>query len=147
MYDIEKLIPHRGIMKLIGEIIEIDESRCVTVSTVSGEWPLVSAGSVDPIILIELAAQTAGVHFGWEEMRKGNPNVGKVGWIVGIRKAELFRDRISVGSRIEVSIIDRKSDETYAEISCVARLGAETVGEILLQVFRPEPDAEQGAVP
>ena len=25
MYDIEKLIPHRGAMKLIGEIIEMDE--------------------------------------------------------------------------------------------------------------------------
>jgi predicted hotdog family 3-hydroxylacyl-ACP dehydratase len=147
MYDIEKLIPHRGAMRLIGAIIEIDESRCVTTSDVSDEWPLCSGGSVDPIILIELAAQTAGAHFGWDEMRKGNPDVGKIGWIVGIKKAEFFLDRISVGSRIEVSTIDRKSNETYAEISGTARIGSETVGEIMLQVFRPESDAEQGAVP
>jgi predicted hotdog family 3-hydroxylacyl-ACP dehydratase len=147
MYDIETLIPHRGAMKLIGEIIEIDESRCVTASIASESWPLVSGGSVDPIILIELAAQTAGVHFGWEEMRKGNPDVGKVGWIVGIKKAEFFRDRIPVGSRIEVSITDRKSDATYAEIAGTARIGTEIAGEIMLQVFRPESDAEQEGMP
>jgi predicted hotdog family 3-hydroxylacyl-ACP dehydratase len=147
MYDIETLIPHRGAMRLIGEIIEIDDERCVTVSVVSERWPLCDGGFIDPIILIELAAQTAGAHFGWDEMRKGNRNAGKVGWIVGIRKAGFFRDRIPVGSRIEVSITDRKTGETYAEISGTARIGSETVGEVILQVFRPEPDAEQGVEP
>jgi len=147
MYDIEALIPHRGRMKLIGEIIEMNDSRCVTVSVASETWPLCSDGAVDPIILIELAAQTAGVHFGWDEMRSGNESAGRTGWIVGIKKAEFFRDRIPVGSRIEVSITSRKSDETYAEISGVARIGPGVAGEVMLQVFRPESDAEQGVMP
>ena len=147
MYDIEALIPHRGRMKLIGEIIEMNDSRCVTSSVASEAWPLCSGGAVDPIILIELAAQTAGAHFGWEEMRSGNENAGRAGWIVGIKKAEFFRDRIPVGSRIEVSIASRKIDETYAEITGTARIGSGVAGEVMLQVFRPEPDAEQGVMP
>jgi predicted hotdog family 3-hydroxylacyl-ACP dehydratase len=147
MYDIESLIPHRGRMKLIGEIIEMNDSRCVTVSTASEAWPLHSGGSVDPVILIELAAQTAGAHFGWDEMRSGNENAGRVGWIVGIKKAEFFLDRIPVGSRIEVSITDRKIDETYAEITGIARIGSDVAAEIMLQVFRPGSDAEQGVMP
>jgi predicted hotdog family 3-hydroxylacyl-ACP dehydratase len=146
MYDIEKLIPHRGAMKLIGEIIVMDDSRCVTASTVSEHWPLCEDGFVDPIVLIELAAQTAGAHFGWDEMKKGDSRAGTVGWIVGIKKAEFVRDRIPVGSLIEVSINDRKRGGTYAEISGIARIGAETVGEIMLQVFRPEPDSDQGVL-
>ncbi len=146
MYDIEALIPHRGAMKLIGEIIQMDDDRCVTASTVSENWPLCEGGSVDPILLIELAAQTAGVHFGWEEMRKGDPAAGKAGWIVGIKKAEFYRDRLPVGSRIEVSINDRKRGGTYAEISGTARIGGDTVGEIKLQVFRPESDSDQGVI-
>lgn len=146
MYDIEKLIPHRGAMKLIGEIVSMDGDRCVTASTVSDRWPLCEGGFVDPIILIELAAQTAGAHFGWEEIMEGGSNAGKMGWIVGVKKAEFFRDHIPVGTRIEVSITDRKRGETYAEISGTARIGAESVGSIVLQVFRPEQNPDQGAI-
>ncbi len=147
MHDIEKLIPHRGAMKLIGEITVMDDELCVTASTVSENWPLCEDGFTDPIILIELAAQTAGAHFGWDEMRNGDPAAGKVGWIVGIKKARFFRDRIPVGSRIEVSINDRKRGGTYAEISGTARIGAEVIGEIMLQVFRPDSDSDQGVMP
>ena len=147
MHDIETLIPHRGAMKLIGEITVMDDERCVTASTASDRWPLCEDGFVDPIILIELAAQTAGAHFGWDEMRKGDPAAGKVGWIVGIKKAKFFLDRIPVGSRIEVTINDRKRGGTYAEIAGTARIGDETVGQIKLQVFRPEQESDQGAMP
>ncbi|OHD66546.1 MAG: hypothetical protein A2176_02105 [Spirochaetes bacterium RBG_13_51_14] len=145
MYDIEKLIPHRGRMKLVGDIIEIDDDRCVTASIVSNEWPLRADGYVDAIILIELTAQTAGVHFGWDEMKRGKENAGTVGWLVGIKNAMLYRDRIAVGSNIVISIEDRKSDDTYAEIIGTARVESEVIGEIMLQVFRPETTHQQGA--
>ncbi|MBN2159526.1 MAG: hypothetical protein JW807_09030 [Spirochaetes bacterium] len=138
MYDIEALLPHRNSMKLVDEVVEIDEQRCVVAATVTPAWPLFRDGGVDSIILIELAAQTAGVHFGWEEMRKGHASAGKVGWLVGVKKAELYRDMIPEKTRITVSIEDRKSDDSYAEIVGTAVVGSETVAEIMLQVFRPE---------
>jgi predicted hotdog family 3-hydroxylacyl-ACP dehydratase len=134
---IENLIPHRHSMKLIDEIIELGDDRCITAATVSSRWPLYQDGYVHPIILIELAAQTAGVNFGWHEIHKNMPS-GRLGWLVGIKKARFFRDRIPVNSRIVVSIEDHRSDDMYAEISGIARLDSEIIGEMDLQVFRPE---------
>jgi predicted hotdog family 3-hydroxylacyl-ACP dehydratase len=135
--DIEKLIPHRDSMRLIEEILELDDNHCITASTVSSRWPLYEDGYVHPIILIELVAQTAGVNFGWHEMHKKVAS-GMLGWLVGIKKARFFRDRIPVDSKIIISIEDRKRDDAYAEISGTARLDSEIIGEMELQVFRPE---------
>jgi predicted hotdog family 3-hydroxylacyl-ACP dehydratase len=135
--NIEALIPHRKSMKLIEEIIELDDSHCVTAATVSPRWPLYDDGYVHPIILIELVAQSAGVNFGWHEMNKKTPS-GQLGWLVGIKKARFFKDRIPVNSKIVTSIEDHKRDDVYAEICGTARLDSEIIGEMELQVFRPE---------
>jgi len=135
--NIENLIPHRKSMRLIDEIIEMDDDHCITAATVSSRWPLNRDGYVHPIILIELVAQSAGVCFGWREMHKKEPS-GKPGWLVGIKKARFFRDRIPVNSKIVISIDDHKKDDVYAEISGTARLDSEIIGEMELQVFRPE---------
>lgn len=125
-------------MKLIDEIIELDDDHCITAATVSSRWPLYRDGYVHPIILIELTAQSAGVNFGWHEMHKKKPS-NRLGWLVGIKKARFFRDRIPVNSRIVISIDDHKRDDVYAEIKGTARLDSEVIGEMELQVFRPEP--------
>ena len=57
--DIEKLIPHRDRMKLINEVLDIDNDKVITSTRVSDKWPLYQEGFVDPIVLIEIVAQTA----------------------------------------------------------------------------------------
>ncbi len=37
--DIEELIPHRGRMKLVDEIVEADDKLAVTLSRVTDRWP------------------------------------------------------------------------------------------------------------
>jgi predicted hotdog family 3-hydroxylacyl-ACP dehydratase len=140
MFDIkiEDLIPHRNSMKLLDEIIEIDDSHCITSATVSSDWPLIEDGYIDPIILIELAAQTAGVSFGWHEYQQGKLTIGRLGWLVGIKSAGFYRDKIPVNSKIIMAVEDRKSDDIYAEISCTASLESETIASMVLQVFRTE---------
>jgi predicted hotdog family 3-hydroxylacyl-ACP dehydratase len=135
--NIEDLIPHRNSMKLIDEIIELGDNHCITAATVSSRWPLYRDGYVQAIILIELAAQSAGVNFGWHEMHKKEPS-GKMGWLVGIKKARFLMDRIPVNSKIIISVEDHKKENGYAEISGTVRLDSEIIGEIELQVFRPE---------
>ena len=135
--DIEKLLPHRGSMKLVDEVLEIEERHCVAAATVSPRWPLYADGHVDPIILIELAAQSAGISFGWHEMQEGK-STEKQGWLVGIKSAEFFRDRIPLGARIIITVEERTKNDTYAVIAGTARVDSERIGEIELQVFRPE---------
>ena len=56
---IEDLLPHRDRMLLIDEILEVDDNTAVTRATVSNRWPFFNGNTVDSLILIELAAQTA----------------------------------------------------------------------------------------
>jgi predicted hotdog family 3-hydroxylacyl-ACP dehydratase len=135
---IEDLIPHRNRMKLIDEIVELDDAHCVTAATVSPGWPLVEDGHIDPIILIELAAQTAGVSFGWHEYRQGKPTSGRLGWLVGIKNAVFYTDAIPMRARITMTVEGRKNGGTYAEISCTALVGSEAMARMQLQVFRTE---------
>jgi len=135
--NIENLIPHRNSMKLIDEIIELGDDHCITASTVSSRWPLCRDGYVHPIILIELTAQTAGVILGWHEMHKKAPS-GRPGWLVGIKKARFFRDRIPENSKIVITIEDHESDDVYSEITGTARLDSEIIGEMELQIFSPQ---------
>lgn len=66
---LEALLPHRKRMLLVGEIIEVDREHAVTRTTVSDSCPLCQGSKVHPLILLELAAQTAGVCNGWDRSR------------------------------------------------------------------------------
>lgn len=136
MYTIEQMIPHRGSMKLVQEIVEVGGNRCVTSSTVSPDWPTCENGSVSPIVMVELVAQTAGVNFGWQEHHSDHPS-GQVGWLVGIKKAEFYRDRIPVNMKILVTIEENRREESYAVITGRVRVDSELIAEVELQVFRP----------
>ena len=136
--NIEKLIPHRDRMKLIDEIIDVDEETAVTGSIVSAEWPLFEEDSVSSIILIELVAQTAGVCIGWKELKKGGDNAGGSGWLVGIKEAVFFLDRIPLNSRIIISSKNSLDFGNYHEVLGVARIGSKIVGQIRLQVVQSD---------
>ena len=56
---IEKLIPHRAPMRLVQDIVRIDDDSIETASIVQDSWPTARDGRVRTLILIELIAQTA----------------------------------------------------------------------------------------
>ena len=125
-------------MKLIDEIIEVDEETAVTGSIVSAEWPLFEEGSVNSIILIELVAQTAGVCLGWKELKKGGDNTGGSGWRVGIKEAVFFLGMIPLNSRIIISSKNSFDFGNYHEVLGVARIDSKIVGQISLQVVQSD---------
>ena len=87
---IEDLLPHRGRMLLIDEIIEVDDKKAVTGATVTELWPLFDGKAVSSLILIELVAQTAGIVNGWVRIEKKGKNSKKEGWLVGIKQSRFF---------------------------------------------------------
>jgi len=138
---IEELIPHRGRMKLIDDIIRVDEKAAVTESIVKEDWPLFADGSVSPLVLIELAAQTGGVSMGWEEsILKEKDIEGRLGWLVGVKEARFYLDRILVNSRIRVSTKKDLSIENYSEVIGIAAIGQKIIGEVRLQIVHPDSD-------
>ena len=140
--EIENLIPHRGRMKLIDTIVTVDQQHAVTRATVKQSWPLLSGDAVSTIVLIELAAQTAGVCIGWnEKMKTDGPKTKAEGWQVGIKKARFYVAKISLETCITVRSENRLVVENYREIAATARIGEKLVADINLQILQAAPDS------
>ena len=133
--DIEKLIPHRDRMKLINEVLDINADKVITSALVSDKWPLYQEGFVDPIVLIEIVAQTAAAHIRW---KKGVDKGGGGGWLVGIKSADFFLDRIPLHTMLITSVKPLSSAENYNVLEGTVMAGEDILGRIQIQVFRSE---------
>jgi predicted hotdog family 3-hydroxylacyl-ACP dehydratase len=134
---IESLIPHRNRMKLVEKIVHVDHDGAVSEATVRDGWPLFKNNAVSPIILIELVAQTAGICIGWKERVDHNSEFGGKGWIVGVKHAVFHMDEIPVNTKIITRSEVDFTRHNYAVFSGTALVDSVSVGEIVLQVFRP----------
>ena len=132
--DIEKLIPHRGRMKLIDNVLDINADTAATSSLVSDQWPLFNGSSVDPIILIELVAQTAWVHISWKN--GDDKRVGSIGWLVGIKSADFFLYRIPLFTLLITTVNNLHCGENYHVLEGNVTSGGDILGRIQIQVFR-----------
>lgn len=133
--DIETLIPHRDRMKLIDDVQEVNADKAITSSLVSDRWPLCHEGFVDPLVLIELVAQTAAVHISWRKAM--DQGVGG-GWIVGIKSADFFLDRIPLHAVLTTTVENLYGAENYNVLEGTVTTGTEILGRIQIQVFRSE---------
>ena len=136
MEDIEDLIPHRERLKLIDTIVSVDREHAVCQTTIKKNWPLLSGDGVCATVLVELAAQTAGVCIGWnEKLKTGGPQGEASGWLVGIKKAHFHIDQLPLNTCISIRSENRLVVENYKEIAATARIEQTPVGEIILQIL------------
>jgi len=138
--EIDELIPHRRPLRLIDEILEMDEDSAATASTVTDQWPLIANGSVNPIVLIELVAQTALAHRGYTQIKKSAAAVVRKGFLVGVKKADFFIDEIPPHTRIITRSTTRVLFDNFREISGIARIGEDIIAEITLQSLQSETE-------
>ncbi len=138
--NIEDLIPHRDKMILIDEIVEITPEYSITLSTVNASWPLLSAGGVSSLILIEVAAQSAGVCNGWDRIQKKGIESSKMGWLVGVKRAKFNRDFIPLESEIITRSENSNKYDNLRVTSSVSRIDGDIIGEVTLQLFQASDD-------
>jgi predicted hotdog family 3-hydroxylacyl-ACP dehydratase len=131
--DIEALLPHRGNMRLIQDIIEIEKDCGVAGASVLSRWPLTTQTAVDSLISVELVAQTAAIVIGYRRLVNNKPN--RIGWIVGISQARFHQDVIPLGAYIRVAASTEMTIENYTKISGHATVEDRQVAEVSLQVF------------
>jgi predicted hotdog family 3-hydroxylacyl-ACP dehydratase len=140
--DIDALLPHRGSMKLIETILTADDQGAVTAAMVAEHWPLREDDGISPLVLVELAAQTAAVGLGWKRRRDGQLDSGS-GWLVGIREADFFLTRLPFGATVITRSRNDFTLDNYTEVACTATVGERSAAAIRLQVLR----AAAGALP
>jgi len=134
--DIEALIPHRDRMRLIGEVVAVDDDRAVASSVLTEEWPLYRDGSVDVLVTIELVAQTAALLEGWKRQRSGRG--GAKGWLVGVKTADFRLPRIPLPATLLTEVRKDYALESYAVFEGTVRRGTEVVAVVNIQAFRQE---------
>jgi len=100
--DIDSLIPHRGKIKIINEIIDIQNTSAVSAAVVNSNWPLFDGDAVDSLVLIEGIAQTAAIVEGYKRKQKGKSGVK--GWLVGIKNAEFHEEKLPVNTRVIIML-------------------------------------------
>ena len=138
--NIEQLIPHRDRMKLIGSILEISADSAVTSAIVSAAWPLCSGASVSPIVLIEVAAQTAGVLSSW---KKGENRAAYIaGILTGIKSADFFVDEVPLHAELITTAASMYSLEDYEAMEATVMLGPQRLCTVQLQILgvRAKPE-------
>ena len=136
--NIEDLLPHRDRMLLIDEILEVDHNMAVTCATVTDRWPFFNGKGVDPLVLIEVVAQTAGINNGWVRIQKHGKDSEKRGWLVGIKQSRFFVDTLALNDRIITRAENQFEYEGYRQILGTASIGSQIVGEVALQVIQTE---------
>jgi predicted hotdog family 3-hydroxylacyl-ACP dehydratase len=138
--NIEDLIPHRDRMKLLDEVVAVNEDTAVTSARVSDRWPLCREGYVDPVVLIEIVAQTAAVlvrcKIGIKTVSSGR------GWIVGIKNADFFVDRIPLDTVLIATVKDLYHVDRYSVLDGEVTAAAKPLCRVQIQVFR-EIDEEK----
>jgi predicted hotdog family 3-hydroxylacyl-ACP dehydratase len=133
---LEDLLPHRGEMLLVKEILEVDNTHALTLCRVETSWPMAEDNGVSPLILVELAAQTAGVCNGWDRIQAQGIDSDKTGWLVGVKKAEFFIDSLSYGDIITSSAENTYNFTNLREVSCEQYLNNVLIGKTTLQLFQ-----------
>jgi predicted hotdog family 3-hydroxylacyl-ACP dehydratase len=136
--SIEALLPHRGRMLLLGEILQADKAEAISRQRVNKRWPLCDGERVNAIVLIELVAQTAGICNGIDRMATHGAEADRKGWLVGIKKASLSIDHLPVGAEIVVKAKNHFVFDSFREIGGTAHMEGRQIAEVVLQVVRAE---------
>lgn len=136
---VEEYLAQRGRMKLLDAVLHVDGQGAEASSLVTEHWPLFEAGSVSPLVIVELVAQTAGVSIRWLEMQgSGGRDKGGAGLIVGIKEAVFHVSSIQVQSQIITWAGKRHAYGSYSEFQGHCKVGEQILGEATIQVLRTE---------
>jgi predicted hotdog family 3-hydroxylacyl-ACP dehydratase len=133
---LEDLLPHRGKMMLVKKVFEVDRKHARTLCRPEKSWPMSDDRGVHPLILIELAAQTAGVCNGWDRIQTRGIDSAQMGWLVGIKKADFFIDHLPLGSDIITSAKNTYNFENLRVVLCEQTLDGILISRITLQLFQ-----------
>jgi predicted hotdog family 3-hydroxylacyl-ACP dehydratase len=138
MFDIEEFIPHREPIRIISEVIEINDDFAITGAVVKSSWPLYDGKTVNSLVFIEAIAQTAALVEGYKKKKQGK--AGAKGWLVGIKNAEFKLAALPVNTRVVIEVKSLYSFDNYGVIEGVVKAGEDVLVVAVLQAFRMDDD-------
>lgn len=138
-FSVEDYVAHRGRMKLLDEIVEVNAQKAVARSVATDKWPLAGPDGILPIVVVELVAQTAGINIRWEELREagGRKKEGS-GLLVGLKEAVFHVLRIPLDATIITCAAKKYIYMNYAVYQGFSQIGEQIIGRTTIQVLRTD---------
>lgn len=135
---VETLLPHRGRMLLVDEVLALDDEQATMLSIAHQDWPLFREGVINPLILVELVAQTAGVHNGLKRLKTRGEGLPTRGWLVGVKKAVFHVKAIAPGDSVITTASNAFVFDNLREITGTASINGRLAAEVTLQVMEAQ---------
>lgn len=135
-YSLADLLPHRGDMLLIDDIVEADETYAIASSVIKESFPLTESSGAQPLLMVELAAQTAGVCNGISRIMDEGEDSSKMGWLVGVKRAEFYIDCLPLGKTVVTRSENSHLYDKLREVSAVLHMDEKLIGEVTLQLYQ-----------
>jgi len=137
LFPAEPLIPQRRRMRLIDWVKKPSQNSMQAETTVTEAWPLTSDEKVDPIICVELVAQTVSALSTW---RGGEGVKPRVGLLVGIKEVEFSDSSIPVGTRLLIKVDELYHVGDYAVFQGIVSSELDVYCKMNIQVIEPEEE-------
>lgn len=137
--QLETLLPHRPPMRLIDELVAADDKsvRCAATPGTDFVFALPD-GTFEPLVLLELMAQTAAVLAGLQARTAGR--APGAGWLVSCRELVLeVRERLALGTRIELEVVERGREGALCSFAGEAHWGERRLARAMFGVMLEEP--------
>ncbi len=136
-YDIKELLPQKGRMALLDELIDANEDSIVSSLTVRNDGLLNSLDNTVPAwIGIEYMAQTIAAYSGYHAKIGGRPIT--VGFLLGTRKFSTSIDRISCGTKLKITAVKILQDENGMAVFDCRVEGSGIRQDAKINVFQPK---------
>lgn len=127
-------------MLLVDEVLELDDSKATTAAVVRDDWPLIKDGLLGHTLLIELAAQTVAVVYGWRNLQGGD---AQEGYLVGVKNSKFHTVDIPVGASVTSKVWPLYEMETYGVFKGTVYCEKELAAEVEIQVLVKESSDTQ----
>lgn len=137
---LEDLLPQRRPMLLLDTVLAGDSSGALTSSTVRPDWPLAGAEGVDALVLIEIAAQTAGISCSWTRLQQKGPDSEQKGWIVAVKRANLHLAVLPFGAHIRAEGRNTISYGGFQEVAATMFMDDVCIAEVVLQLYQTQEE-------
>ena len=95
---------------------------------------------MDALVLIEIAAQTAGISCSWTRLQQKGPDSEQKGWIVAVKRANLHLAVLPFGAHIRAEGRNTISYGGFQEVAATMFMDDVCIAEVVLQLYQTQEE-------
>ncbi|MBK1612137.1 hypothetical protein CKO44_01465 [Rubrivivax gelatinosus] len=141
---VEAWVPHRGEMRLLDRLLELDDQHALAEVDVPLDGLFVQDGGVPAWVGLEYMAQTVAAWAGARARRAGGQP--RIGFLLGSRRYSARCGAFAAGSTLRISVrCELVADNGLGQFDCrITTPDGEELASALVSVYETAPEAPPG---